>query len=185
MMKMENILCITNLIRIYLRLSFVFFFFLINPAPPEISTLPLPDALPIWISLAHAHVGERLPPRGIRDRVDGPRCEVITGGGPDRRCDPHVELAPRSYPHAIAKVDRREHRGKLVIAVRAPAEDLEREIQLRGRHQNDGSAPCWVRRIACASATHSSSDSVSGRRSGAMPAAVSTAVARSRSSPAS
>src|SRR2546430_13154210 len=34
--------------------SLCFFFFLMDPAPPEFSPLPLPDALPIW---PHARAG--------------------------------------------------------------------------------------------------------------------------------
>src|SRR5256884_8312590 len=80
-------------IHLFPSLSF-FFFFLNDPAPPEISPLPLHAALPIY---------RRGPPGGALDqRVPG-------GFGPARRQAPHGH-----------RIDRRPPRGGLLPARGTP-----------------------------------------------------------------
>src|SRR5256886_17225154 len=60
----------------YVRLpvpAISFFFFLNHPAPPEISPLSLPDALPTPLRLADGPPARRAPLAGQAGRVDRPR----------------------------------------------------------------------------------------------------------------
>src|SRR6266550_1024994 len=137
-------------------------------------------------ALLHTHVREGGAAIGLGESAHGPRGEIIAVGRSDVRCDANVERRfVDSDADAIAQVDRREDRSELVIAVRTATEHLERQVDLRRGHNDDGTAHARGTPAARASATHSSSASSSGLRSGAMPARASTAVARSRSIPAS
>src|ERR1039458_6205700 len=75
------------------RYIFCFFFFLNDPAPPEISPLPLPDALPI---------GHRPgPPQARGGPPQGPR-HPLGGRGPGRSEEHTSEL--QSLRHLVCRL---------------------------------------------------------------------------------
>src|SRR3989442_15242517 len=75
---------------------FSFFFFLKDPAPPELSPFPLHDALPINPipqADAHFHGGKGTPPGGVGLGSVGGNCL-----GVDLQCFPQEEEAPKAIP---------------------------------------------------------------------------------------
>src|SRR5437899_1740295 len=135
--------------------------------------------------LLHAYVRERSAAVCLGQSKHGPRGEILALGRADVRRDPNVERRAKGDTDAIAEVDRREDRDELVIAIRAATEHFEREVDLRRGHHHDRAAHASGTPAAFASAIHSSSESSSALRSGAMPARARTSVARGRSIPAS
>src|SRR5256884_8217344 len=83
--------------RILIITSIFFFFFLSDPAPTEISTLPLPDALPIWQRPEPLdEPGLHVPLQDRRQHEQPPDAEDDAGHGreqldrdSDRALEPH------------------------------------------------------------------------------------------------
>src|SRR2546422_8717305 len=102
---------LSRLLTVVLNLTFVFFF-LNDPAPPEISTLSLHDALPICeIRRLQADRPERGPlrpgpavPRGLRPRA---QCRRAPTADSERERGPAAERRPhRTCPHRDRKSTR-------------------------------------------------------------------------------
>src|SRR2546422_6308169 len=82
------------------RACFAFFFFFNDPAPTEIYTLPLHDALPIW-----AAPESRSAPGGADERLEHP----VGADPPGRERAPHREAAARRSEEHTSELQSRLH----------------------------------------------------------------------------
>src|SRR2546427_2262826 len=106
-----------NIIQIMSSLFFFFFFFN-DPAPPDISPLPLPDALPICTS----------PPRSTRSRG---RANSWSGCSDSSACPPTRRRRPSGPPRRSAprRCSPRGDRNSPTESCRSRSEEHTSELQ--------------------------------------------------------